>query len=133
MQIEVELTGIEGMAKSQVNRALKKANYAMGVRWRRRNLRWHFEEFGERKYRYAGRSIRYEKFKRKHLRHTHDLVFSGDGKREALGSKKVFATRDKVRIPLPRKFNFRATGSVVNMSKEIRAVTNSERKSLAGS
>ena len=131
LQVEVELTGIEGLKKSQVNNAMKRAMFAMGLRWRRKYLPFHFEEFGERKYKFARRSRRYERLKKKIHGHTHDLVASGEGKRLALsGRRKVFATRDKVRIPLPRKYNLRPTKSKVRMADEIRRVTKGEVNSL---
>jgi len=128
--VDIELTGIEGLRKAQVNRALKNANRKLGLRWRRFKLKGHFTETGERRYQFAPRSKRYQKFKIEHLKHHHDLVFSGDGKREALRSKKVVPTKNSVKIPLPRKFNLRPKSGRTNLSKEIRAVTGTELTEL---
>ena len=128
--VDVQLTGIEKLKKSKVNKALKNANKKLGLRWRRFKLPAHFTETGERRYQFAPRSKRYQKFKKEKLGHHHDLVFTGDGKREALRSKKVKPARNSVTIPLPRKFNLRPRSGRTNLSKEIRAVTRSELNEL---
>ena len=128
--MEVELVGIEAMSRTQVINVLKAANKKLGLRWRRFMLPAHFTETGERRYRFKGRSKRYRKSKLEAKGHHHDLVFSGEGKRLALANKKVFVTRNSVKIPLPRKFNFRPKAGVINMADEIRAVTNKEAKNL---
>lgn len=141
LAVDVELTGIEGLTKKQVNDACKDALYALGLRWRRRYLPLHFGNAASTRYGYtprAGERGSGKKFdksytarKLRFLRHTRPLEFTGEGKRQALnGLSLVYATRDKVRIPLPRKFNFRNKSSKVRMADEIRAVTPGEMREL---
>lgn len=141
MFVDVKLTGVEGFTKKQINDALKAAMYAMGLRWRRRYLPLHFGNAASRRYGYtprAGERGSGKRFDRSYtgrklrfLKHTRPLEFSGEGKRQALnGQRLVYATRDKARIPLPTKFNWRNMSSKVRMADEIRAVTPAESKEL---
>lgn len=133
LAVDVKLSGIEGLRKKQVNDAMKRAMFALGLRWRRRYLPLHFGNAAASRYGYtprggergSGKRFRgsYTRRKLVFLGHTRPLEFTGEGKRLALnGPQKVIATRDKVRIPLPRKFNFRNPKSKVRMADEIRAV-----------
>lgn len=141
MFVDVTLVGVEALTKKQVNDALKASMYALGLRWRRRYLPLHFGNGASTRYGYtprAGERGSGKKFSRSYtarklrfLKHTRPLEFTGEGKRQALnGTRLVYASRDKVRIPLPRKFNFRNKKSKVRMADEIRAVTAAESKEL---
>jgi hypothetical protein len=145
-QIEVKLKGIEGLSKSQVNRALKKANELTGVHFRHKLLPERFTEQGGRRLNYTPRrgefrvgAVKLDKASRKlyavrkfkKLGHSDPLVFSGEGKRVALQNpNNVRATRDKFIIPLPRKYNRSNPKSRIKMSDEIRRVTNRELSAL---
>lgn len=143
ISVDVKLKGVESLKKKQVNDVLKAAMYALGLRWRRRYLPLHFGNAASRRYGYtpragergAGRRQTFDRSytgrKLKFLKHTRPLEFTGEGKRQALnGARLVYATRDKVRIPLPTKFNWRHPKSRVRMADEIRAVTAGESKEL---
>lgn len=141
LAIDVKLNGIEALTKKQVNDAMKRAMGALGLHWRRKFLPLHFGNAASTRYGYTPRSGErgsgrrfyrsYTARKLRFLGHTRPLEFTGDGKRQALnGLRTVYPTRDKVRIPLPRKFNFRNKKSKVRMADEIRAVTDGEVKEL---
>lgn len=143
VHVEVKLTGVESLKKKQVNDVLKAAMYALGLRWRRRYLPLHFGEKAARRYNYTPRAGErgrdgskdfdrsYTGRKLRFLKHKRPLEFTGEGKRQALnGQRLVYATRDKVRMPLPSKFNWRHPKSRVRMADEIRAVTVTESKEL---
>lgn len=146
--VEVKLTGVEGLKKSQLNRAMIRANKIIGKLFRRRFLPSRFTVAGGRRLKYTKRSgairlglpstdkkqrHKYAPRKVRILGHSRPLEASGEGKRIALhGAQTVFATRDKIRIPLPRKYNFRNPKSRISMSTEIRTVTNREAKELSG-
>ena len=145
--IDVQLDGIEGLRKSQVNRALKRANIATGKHFRRRFLPARFTEQGGRRLKYTPRSgelrvglpkrepksrRKYAPRKQRFLGHSNPLVFSSEGRRLALyGPQIVRATSKTIRIPLPRKYNFRNPRSRVNMADEIRTVANREARELS--
>lgn len=143
LQIEVKLKGIEKLSKSQVNRALKEANAATGIHFRIKYLPARFTVEGGRRLRYTPRKGEFRlglKFGGK-LKvgkiavSNHDklpLVFSGEGRRQALANpNNVRATRDKIVIPLPRKFNLSNPKSKIKMSDEIRRVTDREARDLS--
>lgn len=143
--VEVKLRGVEKLSKSQINRAMKAANFATGVHFRRNFLPSRFTQQGGRRLKYTPRAgevriglVRqgvkqsYAARKQRHLGHSEPLVFSGEGKRLALSNNRnVRSTRDKIVIPLPRKFNFRNPNSKIRMSDEIRRVTPREAKKLS--
>lgn len=145
LAIEVKLDGIEGLPKRRVNNALKRANIATGLHFRRNFLKHRFTQQGGRRLNYTPRSgeLRvglpdsrrprsYAARKLRKLGHSDPLVFSGEGRRLALhGPQIVRATKDTIRIPLPRKFNFRNPKSRVVMSDEIRRVTDREAAALS--
>lgn len=139
--VDVTLVGVESLTKKQVNDALKASMHAIGVRWRRRYLPLHFGNAASARYGYTPRAGErgsgkrfdrsYTARKLRFLHHTRPLEFTGEGKRQALnGQRLVYATRDTVRMPLPRKFNWRNKKSKVRMADEIRAVTPAEAKEL---
>lgn len=145
-QIEVKLTGIEALSKSQVNRALKEANLKTGKYFRREMLPARFTEQGGRRLGYTPRrgefrvgAVRLDKSSRnlyavkkfRKLGHSDPLVFTGEAKREALSNPtKVRATRDKFVIPLPRKLNRSNPKSRIRMADEVRLVTDRELSAL---
>jgi hypothetical protein len=146
MVIEVELRGVEKLSKGQINRAMKAANKAAGVHFRRNFLPARFTQQGGRRLKYTPRSGEsrvglvnssapkqtYAARKQRHLGHSDPLVFSGEGKRLALATPtKVTSTKSKITIPLPRKYNFRNPKSRVRMADEIRSVTPREAKKLS--
>ena len=145
--VEVKLTGVEKLTKSQINRALKAANFGTGVYFRRNMLPDRFTVKGGRRLGYTRRSgetdigyVRngsgrnkhtYAARKERHIGHNRPLELTGQGKREALATpQKVRVTRDKIVIPLPRKYNLRNPKSKVRMGDEIRKVTPREAKQL---
>lgn len=145
LAIEVQLDGIEGLPKRRVNNVLKRANISTGKHFRRNFLKHRFTQQGGRRLNFTPRSgeLRvglpkakspnsYAGRKLRKLGHSDPLVFSGEGKRIALnGPQIVHATKDTIRIPLPRKYNFRNPNSRVNMSDEIRRVSNREAVALS--
>ena len=146
--IDVKLKDIEGLKKSRVNAALKRANKIIGQLFRKRYLPERFKPPGGRRLKYLPRAgeIRvglpktdpkaYRKYaprKQRILRHDDPLVFSGVGRNLALrGAQKVKVTSKSIRILLPRKFNLRNPRSRISMSDEIRRVTDREAKELSG-
>lgn len=140
LQVDVVLKGVEALSKSEVNGILKEAWYLTGKRWRQIYLPQHFGPRAGRRYRYARRSGErfnskprpgsYAARKKRFLKHQNPLEFTGDGKREALSRENITATRDKVVVRLPRKFNLRHPKSKVMMADEIRAVRPEEAREL---
>lgn len=131
VQVDVDLSGVESLSRSEMNAAFKAAFLAVGKRWRRRYLPLHFGNRAERRYYYTPRKWEYEGRKLKYLNHTRPLEYTGEGRREATYRENIIATRDKCTVRLPRKFNFRGKGSRVKMADEIRRVLVSERAELA--
>lgn len=140
-EVEVKLTGVEGLKQKQINDAIKQAMHDVGLRWRRRYLPLHFGGRAATRYGYTPRAGErgdrrkfqgsYTARKLRFLKHTRPLEYTGEGKRLALnGPQLVRATRDRVVVPLPRKFNWRHPKSKVNMADEIRAVREDERAEL---
>lgn len=143
--VDVKLSGVEGLSKSQLNAAMKKANVALGLGFRRRYLPDRFTVKGGHRLKYTPRSgenyvgypsgsrkdrQKYAPRKERWVGHSIPLVLTGEGKRQALQDQRVFSTRDTIRIPLPRKFNWRHPKSRVRMADEIRAISRSEVKRL---
>jgi hypothetical protein len=144
--IEVKLSGVESLSKSQLNQIGKKAHANLGLGFRRRYLPDRFTVRGGRRLKYRKRSGewflgdpsnlrkdkgKYAPRKERRIGHSIPLVLTGAGQREALASTTVHATRDGFRIPLPRKYNFRARNSQVRMADEIRTVSARELSRLS--
>lgn len=138
--LTIRLRGVEALRKKEVNDILKESFHLMGLRWWKLYLPQHFGDQAQRRYGYARRSgqqfnarPRKGSYQAKKLRafgHQRPLEFTGEAKRQALASPRITSTRDKVTIRLPRKFNWRATGSQVRMADEIRAVRPDELRDL---
>jgi len=145
--VEVKLNNVEKLSKSQLNGIHKRANFAVGVHFRRHFLAARFTEKGGRRLGYTPRSgehrigmpslsrkdrHKYAPRKEAKVGHSRPLELSGEGRRQALSQpRKVRSTRDKIIIPLPRKYNFRPKGGRISMSDEIRKVTNREAAKLS--
>lgn len=141
-EIAFTLTGTERLKKSDVNRAVRDALHAMGLRHRRRNLARHFTKAGARKYGYQPRKGELNPWRRgtysnRKLRlfgHVLPLVYTGELRRQTLyGVRDVRATatstRQTVRIVLPRKANLRNPHGP-NMLEELRIVAPDELADL---
>lgn len=141
LSIDVRLSGIETLSRSQVNRVMKRAYYEMGSYWRKHFLPLHFGERATQRYGYTLRSgarnarlprlgkrlnSTYSARKYRFVGHTRPLEFTGEGKRKALYEKRISATSKKVVVRLPLKFNLRNPHSQVHMADEIRAVRRDE-------
>lgn len=147
--VELKVTGVEGVKKSQLNKFTRNALNSVGERWHGRYLERHFTRRGARIYGYGARSGEpgsgrpekrsYTAWKKKKKGHNKPLVKSGRGMQEALANKKFKARissklrRAVLTIQLPRVFNFnlrRAGISKTNANEEIRKVTNNELRDL---
>lgn len=147
--VQLKVTGAEGMKKAKLNKIMRTALQSVGNRWHDKYLRRHFTTRGAQIYGYGARSgesgsgvkfkYSYTAWKQKKYGHKDPLVKSGNGKKEAIASKKIKARISSklragvVTIQLPRIFNFnlRRTGkSKTNANEEIRRVTNSEIRDL---
>jgi len=133
--IELKIGGVLGLRKKEMNDATKDAFAFIGRLWRAKYLPLHFGDRATQRYGYtkrdgadvarsggkfARRTYSYRKYKL--VGHTRPLEFTGDSKREALTQEKIYATKDRVIVRLPRGFNRRARGSKVRMADEIRKV-----------
>lgn len=140
LAVNLKLGGVAGLSKSDVNAVLKASWYQTGRAWRERYLPLHFGANAGRRYGYGRRSGErfnstprpgsYAARKLQFVKHQRPLEFSGEGKREALSRENISATRDKVVVRLPRKFNLRPKSSNIRMADEIRAVRPDEARSL---
>ena len=139
--IVVDIQGMPAMRKQELNNLHKKSWRSLGMNWRKRYLKGHFTHRGGRKYNYTPRKgerpgqkpipYSYTGRKLKQVGHTRPLEFYGEGKRQALTQKRVVSTKERCKIRLPNKFNFKHPRSKVVMRDEIRAVHQSERRPLA--
>lgn len=130
--IEYKLTGAEALTRMQVVNALKAALRRLGEYWFEAMLWKRFTPRGHTEYGFRVRTLKYSKAKLKYRGHNLPLVNSGQGKREAMNEStraRIRVTRDKVTIPLPRKFN-RSNPKGPRMSEEIRAVSRAELQLL---
>ncbi|HMP05840.1 MAG TPA: hypothetical protein PJ982_05780 [Lacipirellulaceae bacterium] len=126
--VHVKLTGVETLTRSRVNAALKRAMRLLGEYWHDAMAWKRFTEIGYTEYQFRQRAAKYVKAKRAHRGHNLPLVLTGAGRDEALGDgtrRRIRATRDKVTIPMPRKFN-RSNPAGPDMSREVRAVSRGE-------
>ncbi|RQV98640.1 hypothetical protein EH220_03035 [bacterium] len=140
LSVTIEYDGILAMKQSDLNRVVRESMEWIGKYWRQHILPRHFTHQGATKYNYAlragergtGRKFRHSYTGKKLDRygHTLPLVYTGEGRREALTDQRVIgkatAKMASVSIPLPRKYNLRRPGSPVNMADEIRAVSPEE-------
>ena len=143
VKTEITISGALALKQSEINAVTREAMRALGLRWRRKYLPKHFTHQGAREYKYTRRKNyvtskrkreSYVQRKKREKGHTLPLVWSGEGRREALRSKKVVATatstKAKATIPLPSVFNFRSKFSKVDMRKEITTVSAAELREL---
>lgn len=148
-KLELNVSGAERMTKKRLNDITKEALRAVGNRWHEEYLPGHFTKAGADKYGYGARNGEpgsgaplkrsYTAYKQKKKGHTDPLVFSGRGKKEALGNKIVKARISSkfqtaiLTVSLPRVFNFslRKSGrGNTNANEEIRRVSNDELRDL---
>lgn len=128
---DYRLTGIESLTRMQCVNAVKDALRRVGEYWCDAFLWKRFTEIGYTEYNFRWRSRKYDKAKERHRGHTNPLVNTGEGRDEALATaaQRVRVTRDKLTIPLPRKFN-RNNPRGPKISEEVRAVSRAEVKVL---
>lgn len=144
--MDLEIGGVLGLSRKEVNDIVKEGFFLVGKRWRHLYLPLHFGQRATQRYGYKQRKgARYARADKKRGRHsgsysarkyravghTRPLEYSGEGKRQALRQENIAATRKKVVVRLPRKFNFRNPKSQINMADEIRAVRPEEMRDLA--
>lgn len=128
IRVEVKLTGIETLTRSDVINAMKRALRQLGEYWHDAFAWKRFTQLGYTEYRFRRRTTKYDKYKRRHLGHNNPLLVSGEGRDETLSEStkhRIRVTRDTVTIPLPTKFN-RYNPAGPNMAEEIRAVSREE-------
>lgn len=143
--LQLEVKGTAALGKKQINDAFKGAMNDTGLEWWKEFLPKHFGPHATQRYGYMprkgsrfahgnksrGHRGSYSERKLRAVGHTRPLEYSGEGKRQALSSPKIYATRNKVVVRLPRKFNLRNPKSQINMADELRAVRPDERRHLA--
>lgn len=112
-----------------------------GRRWHREMRPKHFTTAGAREYNYRPRKGERGNTDRKGFRrsytgrklrmmgHTRPLEFTGEGKRLSR-IQDVRATSKRVRVILPRKFNFRNPHSQINMREELTTISKREEELL---
>lgn len=130
--VDVQLTGIEVLTRSQLNRAMIESMESLGLYWWANMLPKHFDKRQE-EYNFQPRSLKYDLSKEKSGLYYADLVKTGEGMREAESqatAARIKSTRHSVVIPLPRKFNWRRWASSPPMADEVRAVTPAELRDL---
>lgn len=134
--VEYKLTGIELLTRSQVINAVKEALRRTGEYWFDAFLWKRFTPLGFTEYGFRSRSRKYESYKFKHRPAAAGvpLVLTGEGRDQAQSEStrhRIRATRDKVTIPLPTKFNlYNPKGP--RMVDEVRHVTAAELRQLEG-
>ena len=129
---EYRLTGVESLTRMQCINAVKRAMRLMAEYWHEAFLWKRFTPLGYTEYNFHRRSTKYDKAKEKFRHHTNPLVNTGEGRDEAMSPStvaRIRVTRDKVTIPMPRKFN-RSNPKGPKMSDEVRAVSRGEVKIL---
>lgn len=127
-----ELTDTEALTRSQVINALKRAFVMGGQFWFDSYAHKRFTESGAREYNFRRRSFRYSQLKKKHFGHELPLVLTGEGRALTLSDatrQKIKASRDKITIRLPQKFNLHNPKGP-NMPKELRAVSRNELRAM---
>lgn len=144
--MELEIGGVLGLSRKEVNDITKDSFYLVTKRWRQRYLPLHFGTRATQRYGYARRKgaqrARADAKRNRHggsysarkyraVGHTRPLEYSGEGKRQALSQENIYATRTKGVARLPRKFNWRNPKSQINMADEIRAVRPEELRDLS--
>lgn len=129
---EYRLTGVESLTRMQCINAVKRALRSMAEYWHEAFLWKRFTEIGYSEYNFRWRSAKYDKAKERRRGHTNPLVNTGAGRDEAMSLAtlaRIRVTRDKVTIPLPRKFNL-SNPRGPKMSEEVRAVSRAEVRAL---
>lgn len=129
---EYRLTGIESLTRMQCIGAVKRSLRRLGEYWHEAFLWKRFTPLGYSEYGFRRRSQKYDKAKLRFRGHVNPLVNSGEGRDEAMSPAtiaRIRVTRDKLTIPLPRKFN-RSNPRGPKMSDEVRAVSRAEVKVL---
>lgn len=130
--LDVVITGLPGLKKSQLNAIHKDAWLHVGRTWRNRFLGRHFLHRWARKYGYALRKGErpgaspiprtYTWYKAKRQGHTRPLEYHGTSRRLAETQRKLRATRESCKVLLPQGYNRRHPRSEARMNDEIRAV-----------
>lgn len=140
LNIDIKYTG-HPLTKSAFNEMKRETFREMGELWHREMRPKHFTHAGAREYGYAPRKgeagNRHRKgFKRSYtgiklrlVGHTRPLEFSGEGRRLSR-IQDIRVTSKRVRVILPRKFNFRNPHSRVNMREELTTISEREEREL---
>lgn len=126
------LTDTESLTRLQVINAMKRALVMSGQFWFDSYAHKRFTPDGAREYNFRRRSWKYSQLKQKHFGHQLPLVLTGEGRRLTLSDatrSKIKASRDKITIRLPQKFNLHNPKGP-NMPKELRAVSNRELRAM---
>lgn len=140
--IDVHYKGAHPLKRAVWNsQVIKPTLEVAGVYWHSKLRAKHFTAEGAQEYGYTKRKGELiprgsKRFRRSYTGrklamkgHTRPLVFSGEG--EALSRiQDVRATAKRVRVILPRKFNFRHPKSQVDMRAELTAISQADEKQL---
>jgi len=140
----LRLTGIEKIPAKQIKPILFAALVDVGYRWRDKWLPLHFKNSATNRYGYTkrkgeragGRAFKgsYTEAKLDKWKHTRPLVWSGNGRDEALKTTNIKASGSaktaRVKVVLPDVFNLRHPNSKIRMGDEITAVIDGETKDL---
>lgn len=131
ISVRVELKGIETMTRMEVVNSIIRALAGLGEWWVNNLLPKRFDA-RQGEYGFRPRSRKYQSAKLRHGRSPYALVNTGAGRDEALDSltlSKIRATRDKLIIPLPTKFNLHNPKGP-RLPDEVRAVTHAELQQM---
>lgn len=141
IRIEYDASEVTGLKKAQLNQAFTRAHYKLGQMWREILLPIRFTREGITRYGLlprvgdtgSGRRFRgsYTAYKVKKHGHKDPLRFSSEGRDEAIRTERIKATRYGVTISLPRKFNRNNPKSKINMTDEVRSVTQGELRRMS--
>lgn len=129
---QYRLTGIESLTRMQCIDAVKRGLRQLGEYWCEAFLWKRFTPLAYTEYGFHRRSRKYDEAKKRFRGHTNPLVNSGEGRDEAMSPStvaRIRVTREKLTIPLPRKFN-RSNPKGPKMSEEVRSVSRAEVKVL---
>jgi len=140
LNLNLKFTG-HPLTKREFNVMLRETFRVIGQKWHREMRPKHFTHAGAREYGYSPRkgeagnrnrkgfASSYTGRKLRLVGHTRPLEFTGEARRLSR-IQDIRVTSKRVRIILPRKFNFRNPHSRVDMRKEITTVSHREEQEL---
>ncbi len=136
-----------GMSKRDFNAAMKAMYLELGRHWKETYLPIHFTAKGARRYRYtprAGHGLNlagkvgrgsYLSTKKRYKGHTDPLVWSGTSRDMALSQSRVTSNRFRaavaIRAPALNFKRQRRDGTAIDMTEEVKAITQTEAKEMA--